>query len=239
MIPVLLEDEHLLAVDKPAGRIVIPGRGGGEPSLRREIESARGKLWVVHRLDRGTSGVLLLARTAQAHRRLNLAFDRREVEKRYLALVRGRPPEAFAVDLPLAPARRGRTRAARAGDPRARPAATRFRVLERFPGSPAGDLALLEAEPQTGRTHQIRVHLAAAGFPLAVDPDYGEAGPLRGPAGEVLVDRTPLHAARLRLRHPATGAPVEIEAPLPADLRRSLDALRALRSRDPAGRSPP
>src|SRR6266702_3415965 len=180
-VAILFEDAHLVALDKPAGRLVIPGRGPPERSLREELEERFGRLWVVHRLDRGTSGVLVLARTAEAHRALNLAFDRREVEKRYLAIVRGVPPAAARLDAAIAPARRGRMRPARAGDPRGKAASTVVRLLESYParealGLPA--LALVEALPETGRTHQIRVHLAWAGTPLAVDPDYGEKGPL-------------------------------------------------------------
>jgi tRNA pseudouridine32 synthase/23S rRNA pseudouridine746 synthase len=225
---VLLEDAHLLAVDKPAGRLVIPGRGTDERSLREELEEAHGRLWVVHRLDRGTSGVLVFARTAEAHRTLNLAFDRGEPAKRYLALVRGVPPAERRVDLPIASARRGRMRPARPGDPRGKASATTFRLLEAFaPRAWAGGaLALVEAAPETGRTHQIRVHLAAAGFPLVVDPDYGDDAPLRGPDGAILLARTPLHAARLELRHPADGRPLALEAPLPADVGAALEALR-------------
>ncbi|WP_242393400.1 RluA family pseudouridine synthase [Anaeromyxobacter oryzisoli] len=227
-IPVLLEDAHLLVVDKPAGRLVIPGRQGGETSLREELEAAHGRLWVVHRLDRGTSGVVVFARTAEAHRTLNLAFDRGEPRKRYLALVRGTPAAERRIDVPIAPARRGRMRPARPGDPKGKPSATVVRLLEAFPVRPwaGGPLALVEALPETGRTHQIRVHLADAGLPLAVDPDYGEAEPLRGPDAAILLERTPLHAARLELRHPASGAPLAIEAPLPADLAAALAALR-------------
>ncbi len=226
---ILLEDPHLLAVDKPAGRLVIPGRGTDERSLREELEAAHGRLWVVHRLDRGTSGVLVFARTAEAHRTLNLAFDRGEPKKRYLALVRGAPPAETRIDVALAPSRRGRMRPARPGDPRGKRSATVVRLLEAFPprAFAGGALALVAALPETGRTHQIRVHLAAAGFPLAVDPDYGEASPLRGPGGDVLLARTPLHAARLELRHPATGAVLAIDAPLPEDLAGALEALRA------------
>src|SRR5919198_1156468 len=114
-IPILHEDAHLVAVDKPAGRLVIPGRGAPELTLHDELQAAYGRLWIVHRLDRGTSGVLVLARSAEAHRALNLAFDRREVEKRYLALVRGAPPAEARLDVPIAPARRGALRAARPG----------------------------------------------------------------------------------------------------------------------------
>ncbi|HEY6101548.1 MAG TPA: RluA family pseudouridine synthase [Anaeromyxobacter sp.] len=228
LVTVLYSDAHLLAVDKPAGRIVIPGRTPGERSLREELEAGHGRLWVVHRLDRGTSGVLVFARTAEAHRTLNLAFDRGEPEKRYLALVRGAPPAELRLDAPIAPARKGRMRAAEPGDPRGKAAATRVRRLEAFAARPwtGGPLALVEALPETGRTHQIRVHLAAAGLPLAVDPDYGERAPLRDGEGRVLLDRTPLHAARLALRHPADGRPLALEAPLPPDLAAVLAALR-------------
>ncbi len=226
---ILLEDAALLVIDKPAGRLVIPGRAGAEPSLREELEALHGRLWVVHRLDRGTSGVLVFARTAAAHRTLNLAFDRGEPRKRYLALVRGAPPEVQRIDVAIAPGRKGRMRPAAAGDPRGKPSVTVVRRLEAFPARPwtGGPLALVEALPETGRTHQIRVHLAAAGTPLLVDPDYGEAEPLRGAGGEVLLARTPLHAATLELRHPHDGAPLRIDAPLPADMAAVLRAARA------------
>jgi tRNA pseudouridine32 synthase/23S rRNA pseudouridine746 synthase len=226
-LAVLFQDEHLVAVDKPPGRLVIPGRGAPERTVHAEAQETFGRLWVVHRLDRGTSGVLVFARTAQAHRALNLAFDRREVEKRYLALVRGTPAPEARLDAAIAPARRGRMRPARPGDARGKPAVTVVRLLEAFPPRPPlPALALVEAAPETGRTHQIRVHLAWAGTALAVDPDYGDAGPLTGTGGTVLLVRTPLHAAALALRHPITGAPLRLEAPLPEDMARTLAAAR-------------
>ncbi len=226
---VLYLDSDLLAVDKPAGRLVIPGRGTGETSLREDLESIHGKLWVVHRLDRGTSGVLVFARNARAHRTLNLSFDRGEPRKRYVAIVRGTPPAERRIEIAIAPARRGRMRPARHGDPRGKASATLVRLLEAFAGAvwAGGPLALVEALPETGRTHQIRVHLAWAGFPLAMDPDYGDAAPLRGPRGEVLLERTPLHASRLELRHPTSGDELVVESPVPADMSAALDALRA------------
>lgn len=224
---VLHQDQHLLVVDKPAGRLVIPGRGAPERSVREEAEALVGRVWVVHRLDRGTSGVLLFARTAEAHRALNLAFDRQAVSKRYLAIVRGDPPPEQRVVTALAPARRGRMRPARPGDPRGKAAATYFKLLEAFPARPPlPALALVEAIPETGRTHQIRVHLAVAGSPLAIDPDYGEEEPLRDETGRVLVDRTPLHAVRVELDHPATGRRLVVEAPLPEDMARTIEAAR-------------
>ncbi|BDG07564.1 RluA family pseudouridine synthase [Anaeromyxobacter paludicola] len=226
--PILI-DAHLLAVAKPPGRIVIPGRGAPEPTLQEELQAVHGRLWVVHRLDRGTSGLLLFARSAEAHRALSLAFEGRAVEKRYLALVRGLPPAAWRSEAPIAAGRKGRMKAVAEGDPRGKPSATGFRTLEPLPARPGSglpDLALVEALPETGRTHQIRVHLAAGGFPLAVDPAYGEDAPLRTAAGEPVLSRTPLHAAGLRLAHPITGAELSLEAPLPPDLSRALEAAR-------------
>ncbi len=226
-LAILHEDAQLLAVAKPAGRIVIPGRTGGERSLREELEGEHGRLWVVHRLDRGTSGVLLFARTAEAHRTLNLAFDAGEPEKRYLAIVRGTPPEEVRVDVALAKGRKGKVRPARPGEEGAKPSATRFRRLESW-SAPAlgGPYALVEALPETGRTHQIRVHLLSLGTPLALDPDYGEEGPLRRADGSVWLSRTPLHAERLGVAHPGDGRRLELRAPLPADLEAALGVLR-------------
>jgi tRNA pseudouridine32 synthase/23S rRNA pseudouridine746 synthase len=223
---VLRLDGALLAVDKPPGRLVIPGRVGAEPSLRAELTAVHGPLWVVHRLDRGTSGVLVFARSAEAHRTLSMAFERGEPEKTYLALVAGLPVEdGWRCEVAIAPGRKGRMRPGRPGEPAAKPAVTAFRVLRRFeprPGRPAA--ALVEACPETGRTHQIRVHLRCAGHPLLIDPDYGEAAPLRDDAGRPVLDRTPLHAARLALAHPDGGGLV-LEAPLPPDLARAVELL--------------
>jgi tRNA pseudouridine32 synthase / 23S rRNA pseudouridine746 synthase len=184
--------------------------------VQEEAAERYGRLWVVHRLDRGTSGVLLFARNAAAHRTVNLAFDRQQVEKRYLAIVRGWLPDQLRVELALAPARRGRMRPARPGDSRGKAAVTAFRVLERLRRPEA--TALVEARPETGRTHQIRVHLASVAAPLCFDPDYGPDEPIRDGAGVVLLERTPLHAAGLTLAHPRGGARLALEAPLPADL---------------------
>ena len=224
MLPVLFADAALLAVDKPPGLLVIPGRGEPEPTVLEAAQAEHGKLWVVHRLDRGTSGVLLFARDAETHGALNAAFDSRRVSKRYLAVVAGTPRDEQRIEVPLAAARRGRMRPARPGDARPKLAATYVRVLERFAGPPA--LALVECVPETGRTHQIRVHLMAAGTPLAVDPDYGPRPALTAAGGEPLIGRTPLHAASLALEHPRTGAPLRLEAPLPAGLGGLLERLR-------------
>jgi len=224
-VTVLLEDDALLVVDKPPGRLVIPGRDGAEPALRAELEARHGPLWVVHRLDRGTSGVLVFARTAAAHRTLNMAFERGAPEKTYLALVAGLPADdAWRCEATIATGRKGRMRPGRAGEAGAKAAATAFRVLQRLEARAGCPAALVEARPETGRTHQIRVHLRCAGHPLLLDPDYGEAAPLLDAAGTPVLARTPLHAARLSLPHPAGGR-LALEAPLPADLAAALALL--------------
>jgi tRNA pseudouridine32 synthase/23S rRNA pseudouridine746 synthase len=219
-LEILHEDPQLVALAKPPGRIVIPSRRGGEATLQEEAQERFGRLWVVHRLDRGTSGLLLFARTAASHRALSLAFERREVEKRYLAVVRGTMPEQARAEAPLAPARHGRMRPAEPGNPRGKAAATRFRLLE--PLARAEATALVECIPESGRLHQIRVHLAWLGAPLCYDPDYGADLPIRDDEGREILARTPLHAWRLALRHPESGQPLSLEAPLPADLEALL-----------------
>jgi RluA family pseudouridine synthase len=222
---VLLADAHLVAVAKPPGRIVVPGRGAPERTVREEAEALLGPLWVVHRLDRGTSGVLLLARSAEVHRSLCALFERHEVSKRYLAIVRGEVKGDLRIDVPVAPGRKGRMRAGE-GLPGARPSTTFVRPVLSF-GAAA---TLVEAYPASGRTHQVRVHLAHAGHPLLVDPDYGQPAPWRASDGSATMVRTPLHAASLEFLHPVSGEPVRIEAPLPADMQAALQALQASKS---------
>ncbi len=226
-VPILATGRGWVAVDKPAGLLVIPGRGEGQaPSLRELLEQQLGqKLFVVHRLDRDTSGVLVFARAAEAHRELSMAFEAGQVKKQYLALVRGQMQAPLLIDAPLVAARRGRMRAAHAGD-EAKAAQTRVRPVEVFASA-----TLVEAEPLTGRTHQIRVHLLHAGYPLLVDPQYGQpksasAHDLGLAGDELVLSRTPLHARRLEL--PARGgeAARSIEAPMPTDLARTLAVLR-------------
>ena len=221
-LEVLFEDEHLAAVAKPPGRIVVPGRGAPERTIREEAEEALGRLWVIHRLDRGTSGVLLLARNAGAHREMCGRFERHEVVKRYLALVRGPFAAEQRIEVAIAPGRKGRMRAGE-GLPGARASSTFVRPLLVF-GSAA---SLVEAWPASGRTHQVRVHLAHAGHPLLVDETYGDAPPWASPDGQVTLGRTPLHAASLEFLHPVSGLPVRVEAPLPADMAAAERALRA------------
>jgi RluA family pseudouridine synthase len=224
-LAVLLADAHLAAVAKPPGRIVVPGRGAPERTVREEAEALLGPLWVVHRLDRGTSGVLLLARSADVHRSLCALFERHEVSKRYLAIVRGEVKIDLRIDVPVAPGRKGRMRAGE-GLPGARPSTTFVRPVLSF-GAVA---TLVEAYPASGRTHQVRVHLAHAGHPLLVDPDYGQPAPWRAPGGSATMVRTPLHAASLEFLHPVSGEPVRIEAAIPADMQAALEALQASKS---------
>jgi RluA family pseudouridine synthase len=217
-VAVLFQGAGWCAVDKPAGTLVIPGRGGGA-CLREQLERDLGrKLWVVHRLDQGTSGVLAFALDATTHRALSQAFEAGQIRKKYLALVEGDVAEPWTCRAALVPARRGRMRVARP-DEKGKPASTFFRPVERL-----GVATVVEAEPRTGRTHQIRVHLAASGHPLVVDPQYGAAAwePLGG-----ILSRTPLHASTLLVPDLQTVAGATVSAPLPKDMAQALDKLRA------------
>ncbi len=224
-VRVLVRSGGLIAVDKPAGVLVVPGRQD-KACMRQQLQESLGQpVWVVHRLDRDTTGVLLFALDAASHRTASLAFEAGEVRKTYLALVSPPLEGPQVVDVPLLPARRGRMRLAGEGEG-GKPARTRLRPLERYLQG-----GLVEAEPLTGRTHQIRLHLQAAGSPLLVDPQYGRPVPLTeaalGGTGEgVVLARTPLHAARLVL--PAGGGlpAVDVEVPLPDDMQRTLVLLR-------------
>lgn len=213
--PVLAETAAWLAVDKPAGVAVIPARSAAPGDcLRARLEAARGeRLWVVHRLDRETSGVVLFARSAEAHRALSLAFERREVAKQYRALTDRSPePARGAIEVALHDARRGRSRPARPGEPGAKPATTAYRTLRRFGRGRFAELAL---EPATGRHHQLRVHLRALGTPILFDPVYDREIP---ELADAPAHRLALHAARLAFADPVDGGARAVEAPLPPDL---------------------
>ena len=208
---ILYEDARFLAIDKPSGWLVVPGRGAERdtPTVVRHVAAQRGgeRLWVVHRLDRETSGVLLLARDAASHRVANRAFARREVQKRYLAVVDGSPsPAAGRVEAPLAPDPRRRRRGCMVvATEGGKPALTAYRVI-RVLGE--GRAAFVELRPKTGRTHQLRVHLASLGHPVLQDARYGRVD-------EALpVDRLALHAASLGIPSLA----LDISAPLPPEL---------------------
>jgi RluA family pseudouridine synthase len=224
-----------LAVDKPAGLAVIPARG--EPfgdSLRARLEAARGeRLWVVHRLDRETSGVVLFARTAEAHRTLSLAFERREIAKEYRALTDRSPaPARGTIEVALHDARRGRSRPARPGEPGAKPATTAYTTLRSYGGGRFAELALL---PATGRHHQLRVHLRSIGTPILFDPVYGrEVVEL----ADAPAHRLALHALRLAFADPVDGSPRTVEAPLAPDLAALAGWLAERFPVDPAAGAP-
>ena len=219
---VAYEDDHLLVVDKPAGVVVHPSAGHPAGTLVHGLlaHAAAGgdepeRPGIVHRLDRDTSGLLVVARSDEAHRRLQRLLRRRDIRREYLALVRGRPLS-----------RRGRIEAAVGRDRRdptrvsldtatPRDAATEFELLELLRVH-----ALLRVRLVTGRTHQIRVHLAAVDLLVAGDPVYGVPGDLG-------LERQFLHAARLAFPHPFTGEPVAVESPLPPDLAEALEAARS------------
>jgi 23S rRNA pseudouridine1911/1915/1917 synthase len=216
------EDEHLLVVDKPAGLVVHPAAGHHTGTLVHGLlaydveggEEAE-RPGIVHRLDRDTSGLLVVARSPEAHRRLEEMVRRRELTREYVALVVGRPRSwRGTIDAPIGRDRHDALRHSLDTDsPRA--AVTHFEVDELL-----GDHALLRVTLETGRTHQIRVHLAAIDLPVAGDPTYGRAGDLG-------LERQFLHAARLAFEHPFTGEPVDVTSPLPADLDEPLATLRA------------
>ena len=222
-LAVLYEDQHLAVIDKPAGLVVHPGSGnpGGtlvSALLHRwpEVEGVgeHPRWGIVHRLDKDTSGALAVARRPEAHRGLSAALAARRVQRSYLALVHG----AFSADTGTIDAPIDRRRARRFVGPDGKPAVTHYRRLaaRRRP-----DISLLEVTLETGRTHQIRVHLESIGRPVVGDAVYGRPG--RG--GEPPLGRPWLHARRLSFAHPITGTPVEAEAPLPPELRAYLDAL--------------
>jgi len=213
---VVFEDEHLLVVNKPAGVVVHPGHGNREGTL---VQALAGRVaggtdpdrpGVVHRLDRDTSGLLLLARDDATLQALQAALRARTITREYLALVEGRPPaRRGTIDAPLGRDRRARTRISTdTDDPH--PAITHFETERALPSD-----TLLRVTLETGRTHQIRAHLLAIGHPVAGDPEYGHAG-RHG------LSRQFLHAQRLAFDHPETGAEMELRAPLPEDLVRAL-----------------
>jgi 23S rRNA pseudouridine1911/1915/1917 synthase len=209
-------DEHLLVVDKPAGVVVHPARGNRTGTLAQALRGlAQGgedpdRAGIVHRLDRDTSGLLLVARTVAAYDALRAQMRARAITREYLALVEGRPPaREGTIDAPLGRDRRVRTRISSDTD-EGRPAITHFEVERALAHS-----TLLRVRLETGRTHQIRAHLLAIGHPVLGDPEYGTPG--------YGLERQFLHAERLALAHPITGAPLEIHSPLPDDLRAALE----------------
>lgn len=233
-VTVLYESGDWLAVDKPAGIVVIPARGQpADASLWRALERARGeRLWVVHRIDRETSGVVLFARHADAHRAGSLAFEHRDVRKRYRAWTWGTPGATIrTITTPLRPARRGKMQPAAAGDPGGRDAETRVTIERAWRRDHDVLAARLLVEPRTGRQHQIRVHLRSIGTPVIGDRLYG-ARAAEGPELEWPA-RLALHACALEL--PATAGGLRVESPLPEELRALEAALGRIADPDDPG----
>ena len=228
---IVYEDDDLIVVDKPAGVVVHPAAGHPSGTL---VDALRGRAaggpepWrpgIVHRLDRDTSGLLIVAKHDRVHRALQEMLRRREIEREYLALVEGRPSSRTGtIEASIGRDRRERTvHSTRTDRPRA--ARTHFEIERSLPRT-----TLLRVRLETGRTHQIRVHMAAIGHPVCGDRQYGG-----GPCGERLVlTRQFLHSAKLRFTHPSTGAPIACESKLPVDLLRALEAA----AREPVSEGP-
>jgi RluA family pseudouridine synthase len=207
-------DDQILVVDKPAGLPVLPDGWEPEaPYLVNLLEAEYGKVWVVHRLDKVTSGVMVLARDADSHRDLNLQFERHEVEKVYRLITTGVPPwQEKTTRFPLR-SNVGHSHRTKVDNRKGKPAETTFTVLQR-----AQEHALLEARPHTGRTHQVRVHAYALGYPLLGDTLYS-APPTS------LIGRPALHAWSLSIRHPGQGQMMSFKAEYPADFAGAVAAL--------------
>jgi 23S rRNA pseudouridine1911/1915/1917 synthase len=225
---VLYEDADVIVLDKPAGLVVHPAPGHASGTLVNALLHHCGDLagvggvtrpGIVHRLDQGTSGAMVAAKHDAAHHALAAQFQDHSIEREYRALVRGLPgAEHGRIDRPIGRHRRDRKRMSVQVEV-GREARTEWWVMRRFP---AGERSWLGIRPQTGRTHQIRVHLASIGLPIAGDPIYGRA---RSPASEAALGRPALHAAVLGFAHPRTGERMCFEAPLPLDLATLLAEL--------------
>jgi 23S rRNA pseudouridine1911/1915/1917 synthase len=227
---VVYEDDDLLVVDKPAGVVVHPAAGHATGTLSQAL-AARGAMGgdalrpgIVHRLDRDTSGLLVVAKSEAVHRALQELIRRRELEREYAALVEGRPARSGTIDAPLGRDRVSRKLISTRTDV-PRDARTHFEIVEELPRT-----SLLRVRLETGRTHQIRAHMAAIGHPVVGDSQYGG-----GKSGQRLgLTRQFLHSSHLRFRHPITGALIRCESKLPVDLSRTLGLAR----REPVSEGP-
>ena len=211
---ILYEDEHLLVLDKPAGLPVLPdGWEKDGPYLVKSLQEIFGKIFIVHRLDKITSGVMVFARDAETHRALNSQFENHQAEKVYHAIVEGNPRWDEKVAKHPLRANVGHKHRTMVDDKNGKPSETRFRVIRRYQ-----EAALIEAKPLTGRTHQIRVHAYALGYPLAGDVLYG-AQETHG------IVRPMLHAHSLSLIHPVMNERVKFTTPHPPDFEEALKQL--------------
>ncbi len=240
-IKIIHQDEHILAINKPARLRVIPDHWiPNLPNLRDLLQQKLSSLykkneqfvWVIHRIDADTSGLVIFARNPYAHQTLNKAFEENQIQKTYLAIVQGCPEQSEGeINLPIDTKRRskGRVRI----HPEGKPSSTKYRVIEKF-----RDFALLEVLPQTGRTHQIRIHLQYIGHPLAIDPLYNKTdkitiSQLRGKwiktasnEENAIISRLSLHAYKLKFPHPETGKLLQLEAETPKDFNAFYKALK-------------
>ncbi|GAC1474279.1 MAG: RluA family pseudouridine synthase [Isosphaeraceae bacterium] len=240
-LEVLYEDEAFTVVNKPAGMVTHPAKGHWSGTLVNALQfhfdrlssvGGENRPGIVHRLDRNTTGLLLVAKDDIAHRKLAAQFEQRTIHKEYRAIVSGVPErDSDYIERPIGfhPTNREKM-AIRTPEDGGKAAVTFYQVLERFRG-----YALVRCAPQTGRTHQLRVHLAHIGHPIVADRAYSGRsqltlgdllGPEAGEAGTILLDRQALHASTLSLTHPLSGIPLSFNAPLPLDMERTLAALR-------------
>jgi 23S rRNA pseudouridine1911/1915/1917 synthase len=231
-LSIVFEDEHLLIVDKPAGMVVHPAAGNFDGTLVNALlHHCAGRLsgiggvarpGIVHRIDKDTSGLLVVAKTDVAHEGLASQFARHSIERRYLAIVSGLPiPAGGTIDAPLARSSANRKKMAVVREARGKRAVTRYRIVE-----PLADAALVECRLETGRTHQVRVHMAAIGHPLLGDPVYGRPKPAhRELLKRLNFHRQALHAAALGFVHPVSKQNLSFESALPSDIQELLRAL--------------
>lgn len=235
MLDLIYQDKDLIVVNKPAGLLTLPDRfkPREKPNLKAQLDQEFGKVWTVHRLDRETSGAIVFALHEDAHRNLSQQFQERAVQKIYLALLDGCPAEASGtIDRPIGPnpAKAGQMMVVRKG----KPSFSHYEVIELF-----RQFTLAAFKIETGRTHQIRVHAAAIGYPLAVDAFYGRREALflsefktkgfqrsKNREERPLLARIPLHASQLTLAQPASQEPLDLKAPLPKDFNAVLNQLR-------------
>ena len=214
---IIYEDDYLIVVNKPAGLPVLPdGWEKNSTYLIKQLEERLGKVFIVHRLDKITSGVMVFARNAETHRALNIQFENHEAQKTYHALLEGNPKWDEKIAKHPLRANVGHKHRTMVDNKNGKPSETRFRMIKRYPAS-----ALIEAKPMTGRTHQIRVHAYALGHPLLGDTLYG-AQTTSG------IPRAMLHAQALSFIHPATDETVKFSAPHPADFEEIIKSFGAV-----------
>ncbi len=232
---VVHEDDRIIVIDKPPQLLVLPDRYNENlPNLYSILKEELGGIFVVHRIDKETSGIIVFAKDAEAHAMLNGQFERRDIHKSYLAIVVGRPAEAYGtIDLPISESQT-HPGVMKVNKKHGKPSVTNFRVDEMFDG-----YALIEATPESGRLHQIRIHLASVGLPIMCDKVYGDGEPFflssiksnyhTDGDEKPLLSRTALHAESISVIHPGTNERVTFKAELPKDMRAVLNHLRKLR----------